>query len=111
MKKLIAILLAAVMCLSLAACDGKDTSDKMTPKEAVIDAAEWDVQFTLTASGCKGLPSVRITTIEEVGDNEFEFYGTYSAKNEYSQTVNGTFEGTGTYNPETEKASVDIDMK
>ena len=111
MKKALPLILALVLCLTLCACGSKDTSSKMTPKETVIDAAKWDVQFSLTASGCKGLPSVQITTIEEVGDNEFEFYGTYSAKNEYSQTVKGTFEGTGTYNPETEKASVDIDMK
>ena len=111
MKKALPLILALVLCLTLCACGSKDTSSKMAPKETVIDAAKWDVQFSLTASGCKGLPSVQITTIEEVGDNEFEFYGTYSAKNEYSQTVKGTFEGTGTYNPETEKASVDIDMK
>ena len=110
MKKALSLILALVMCLSLCACGGEDTSHKMTSKEAVIDAAEWNVQFTLTASGCKGLPSVQITSIEEVGDNEFEFYGTYSAKNEYNETVKGKFEGTGTYNPETEKASVDIDM-
>lgn len=110
MKKAIALILVLMLCLSLCACGGKDTSDKMTPKEAVADAAKWDVQFTLTASGCKGLPSVQVTTIEEVGDNEFEFYGTYSAQNEYNQTVKGTFAGTGTYNPETEKASVDVEM-
>ena len=110
MKKAIALILVLVLCLSLCACGGKDTSDKMTPEEAVADAAKWDVQFALTASGCKGLPSVQVTTIEEVGDNEFEFYGTYSAQNEYSQTVKGTFKGTGTYNPETEKASVDVEM-
>lgn len=110
MKKAVSLILILVLCLSLCACGGKDTPDKMTPKEAVVDAAEWDVQFTLTASGCKGLPSVQITSIEEVGENEFEFYGTYSAKNEFSETVNGKFTGTGTYNPETEKASVDVDM-
>ena len=110
MKKALSLILTLVMCLSLCACGGNNNSNKMTPEEVVIDRAKWDVQFTLTSNGCQGLPNVQITSIEEVVDNQFEFYGTYSAKNEYGETVKGKFSGTGTYNPETEKASVDIDM-
>ena len=110
MKKTVSLLIALLLCLSLCACGGNKVPEKMTPKEAIIDAAEWKVQFQLTASGCKGLPNAQVTSIEEVSENEFEFCGTFSAQNEFNQTVKGTFEGTGTYNTETEKASVSVEL-
>lgn len=110
MKKTISAFFALVLCLSLCACGGETNPEKMSPKEAVVDCAEWEVAFALTYQyGCTAA-NAQVTTIEETGENEFDFYGTYSAKDAYNQSVKGKFEGTGKYNPDTEKASVDLEM-
>jgi predicted small lipoprotein YifL len=106
MKKVIALLLVLACCLSLCAC-GEKTPDKPTPEQVVCERAEWDVSFTVTNYGNKGVRA-QVTTINEINPNEFEFYGTFSALNPYNATVNGTFKGTGTYNPDSESASVDV---
>lgn len=109
MKKALSLILALVLCLSLCACGGKRSSEKMTPEEAVVDSAEWKVKFDLYNRGYKVAPNIQ-TSIKEVDENKFEFSGTYSAKNEFGELIKGTFKGTGTYYPETESASTVVDM-
>lgn len=110
MKKVLSLILALVMCLSLCACGNKDTSSEKTPKEAVSDRAQSSVELTLTARKYK-VARAKITTIEEVAENEFEFSGTYTAKDENYGEVKGTFEGTGIYDPETKDVDIiDIDI-
>lgn len=109
MKKGIIILLIAILLISTCACNSEEPSKVMTPKEAVIDKVEWQVSFQLYNSGCKA-PDAKVTTIQEINENEFVFFGTYSGLDVYNQRVYGTFEGTGKYNPETDKASVDYEI-
>ncbi len=113
MKKALALLLALVMCVSFAACGGgsSEESEKQSPEAAVKDAAEWDVAFRVKSSGYTIVPSnVKVTKITETSENQYEIYGTFTCKNEYGETVQGKFDGTGNYNPETEKASVNLDL-
>lgn len=110
MKKALSIFLVLVMCLSLCACSNKDTSDEKTPKQAVSDWAEGFVEITLTSRKFK-VASANVTSIEEKSENEFEFCGTYTAKDENYEEVKGKFEGTGVYDPETKKADItDIEL-
>ncbi len=108
MKKFFAILLVVVLFACFAAC-GK-SEPEVTPESLVIERAEWNVEFELTASGYK-MPSARVTTVKETSENQFEIYGTFTAKNQYNGTVSGTFDGTGKYNPETNSAYVDVDLR
>lgn len=110
MKKALSLILALVMCLSLCACGSEDTTDEKTPKEAVSDRAQSSVELTLTARDLK-VARAKITSIEEVSENEFEFSGTYTAKDENYGEVSGKFEGSGVYDPETKDVDiVDIDI-
>lgn len=110
MKKTLTSIIVLAMCLTLCACGEKTKTDENIPQAAVVESAEWEVSFILTNSGCKAI-NTQITTITETDTNEFVFYGTYSAKNVYNAPVRGTFNGTGRYNPDTENASVDVDIK
>ena len=109
MKKIIAIVLTFVICMSFVACGGNETPKEKTPKEKVIESAEWDVEFILYNNGYKA-PNAHVTTINETSENEFEFYGTFSSMNAYNQSVKGTFQGTGGYNPDTDKAYADVEL-
>ena len=97
------------MLITVCTCDKKETVTIKTPKDAVIDRTEWHVNFIITNYGCKRTRA-QVTTIRETTENTFVFYGTYSAIDAYNQNVSGTFEGTGTYYPETQKASVDVEI-
>ena len=108
MKKFLALFLVVAMFACFAAC-GK-SEPEVTPESVVIERAEWNVEFQLTSSGYK-MPSASVTTIKETSDNQFEIYGTFSAKNEYNGTVSGTFSGTGKYYPETKSASVSVNLR
>ena len=50
MKKLIAVLLAAVLCLSFAACGGDKTADKTVDASAMFQALLTDVTYTDNAT-------------------------------------------------------------
>ena len=108
MKKILALFLIIAMFACFVAC-GK-SEPEVTPKSLVIERAEWDVEFELTYNGYK-MPSASVTTIKETSENQFEIYGTFTAKNQYNGTVSGTFDGTGKYNPETNSADVDVDLR
>ena len=112
MKKAISLLLALVMCLSLCACGGgNDAADEKTPKEAVSDRAKSYVELTLTARKYKvARATIPYSAVEEIGENEFKFSGTYTAKDENYGEVKGKFEGTATYDPETKDVEI-IDIE
>ena len=110
MKRIICLFFVLIMIFTLCACGGGNTSNKMTPEKAICDEVEWKVQFQLMMSGYK-VQSVDITTILEVSDNEFEFYGIYYILDVYDQKYKGRFDGTATYYPEDESVSTRINIE
>ena len=72
MKRVLSLLLALVMCLSLCACGGgNDTADEKTPKEAVSDRAKSLVELTLTSRGYKvARANIPYSAVEEISENE-----------------------------------------
>lgn len=108
MKKLIALVLALVLCFSLCACekegDNEDVEDII--KEAVESELHFNIIMQYDTAGY-----VDVTyNIDETGEDEFEVTGTVSVRDKSGTRYTGNYYATVEYNSRTGKCDVDCDI-
>ena len=109
MKKLFAIILSMLLCLSLCAC-GSNGGDTESVEDKVRDAVESQINVDIMLRyDTTGVPSIT-TYIDEIGENEFEVTGKVTVRDKYGDTYTGNYDAVVEYDPATDDCDVDCDI-
>lgn len=110
MKKILALILAVFMCLSLCACGGGKGENSESVEDKVRSSVESRLMTYVTLSyETVGVPTITCY-IEEVGENVFEVSGKVTVKDKYGDTYSGKYDAEVEYDPSTDKCDVDYDL-
>lgn len=109
MKKILAILMALVMCVSLSAC-GSSKEPEETVDEKVISAVKSDITAEIILFyDTVGVPSITCF-VDEISENEFEVTGKVTVKDKYGDTYTGKYDAVVEYDPSTDECDVDCEL-
>ena len=109
MKKLLAVILAMLLCVSLFACGGKG-GDTESVEDKVKDAVESQIQVNIMLQyDTTGVPSITYY-VDKIGENVFEVTGKVTVRDKYGDTYTGNYDAEVEYNPSTDKCKVDCDI-
>lgn len=109
MKKVFAIILAMVLCLSLCACSGGN-GDTESVEDKVKLAVESQIMANIMLQyDTTGLPSITYY-IDEISENNFEVTGKVTVKDKYGDSYTGKYDAVVEYDPATDDCDADCDI-
>ena len=104
MKKVLAIIMAVIMCLSLCACGKKEPVE--TVEDKVISSVKSNIMARIAIQyDTVGAPSITCF-IDEIGENQYEATGKVTVKDKYGDSYTGKYDATVKYDPSTDDCNV-----
>ena len=108
MKKVLSLILALVMCLSLCACGGGSSKKSLSDRAADAVSSQIKVYVKLSYE-VNGVPQVT-TYVTETSTNHFKVTGKVTVRDAYGDTYSGKYDATAVYDPATDSFDVDYDI-
>lgn len=108
MKRLLALLLALICCLSLCACGAEEEEESVVDKVRSAVRSHIMVEITLFYD-TTGVPNITMF-VDENSDGSYEVTGKVTVKDKYGDSYTGKYDAEVTYNKSTDKCDVDLDL-
>ena len=110
MKKVLAIILAMILCFSLCACNGGNEEDTESIEDKVKSAVKSDIMATIKLQyDTTGLPNITCY-VDKISENKFEVTGKVTVKDKYGDSYTGKYDADVEYKPERDYCDVDLDI-
>lgn len=113
MKKILALILAIITCLSLCACTGGGNSND-AKSSSVEDKVKESVKYQIMAEvalkyDTTGAPSCTYF-VDEIGENKFEVTGKVTVRDKYGDSYTGKYDAEVIYDPADDDCDVSLEM-
>lgn len=109
MKKMIALVLSLVLCLSLCACgdNGDDTTSvNQKVKNSVIAQLTLKVKLQYEITG----QPIITTNIKEISENRYKVTGKITVRDAYGDSYTGKYDAIVDYDPSKDNCKANIDL-
>lgn len=110
MKKIIALLMIAVMGLSLVACGSSESSTE-TIEDKIVEGVKGEIMYTIAFTHeTQGVPHITYY-VDKINNKKYSVSGKVTVKDKYGDSYTGKYDATAKYDATLDDVVVDLDLR